>query len=381
MKNVMRWVAFVAIASMLLLFTACGSNDVKDTGKGNTSLSEGSYSGTIGNTSVTLKGAYIVDGIDATIDGGTYKSASSDQVVFLVVNGGSLTIKNATINKTGDGTAYNSDYYNFYGINSAIVVIGKGSSAVVENCKITTNAEGANAVFAADNATIDGSDLTISTDGNSSRGLYATYGATITAQNVDITTQGAHCADLATDRGGGTVTVTGTNYLEANGEGSPCVYSTGEINVTGATGKSMESQTVVIEGKNSTSLKNCKLTSYGGDGIMLYQSMSGDAPDANATNTVSTLTLTDSTIIYQGTGPLLYVTNTVFAHNKTTTLISAAIGRWGSSGSNGGILTFNGDSLTLSGHVTADSISAITMNLKSGATLDGTTSGAVTVNK
>lgn len=414
MKNYKILTIISLLATLTFIFTACGSTNTKETtattasttklasktttassisataSKDSTALSSGSYTGTIGNTKVTLKSVYIVDGINATINGGTYNCSSSDQVVFLVVNGGSLTIKNATINKTGNGTAYNSDYYNFYGVNSAIVVIGKNSSATIQNCKITTNAEGANAVFASDSGKITASNLSISTQSNSSRGLYATYGAAITAENVNIVTQGAHCADLATDRGGGTVTVTGTNYLEANGDGSPCVYSTGEINVTGATGSSKISETVVIEGKNSVTLNDCELTSSGGNGIMLYQSMSGDAADSNAASSVSTLTLKNSKIIYEGTGALLYVTNTktvvnstntTFTYKNTDTLINAATGRWGTSGSNGGTLTFNANSQTLSGKVTADSISSVTLNLKTKSTLTGTTSGSVTVNK
>ena len=284
--------------------------------------------------------------------------------------------------------AESSDDYNFYGLNSAIVCVGEDSTVNIEHCTVDTDAEGANAVFATDSGSIAVSNLEINTLQNSSRGLYATYGGTITADTVSIITQGAHCAPLATDRGGGTVTVTGTdNYLEAHGDGSPCIYSTGSISVEGATGSSEQSQALVIEGKNQVSLKNCSFTSTGNDGIMLYQSMSGDAADKDAAASVSSLTMEDTTIDYQGDGPLLYVTNTTTEvsisgctfKNAGSQFVSAATGRWGSDGSNGGSLTLTIDGQSVDGEIAADSISSVLVKLANGGTFDGTTSGDVTV--
>lgn len=362
----------------------------------NTELSAGTWTGQIGDKTVTLNGAYIVDGIDAVIEGGTWTSEEADQTVFLVVNGGSLTIKDAAVVKTGGGESGSadaggggSDDYNFYGLNSAIVCVGEDSTVNIEHCTVDTDAEGANAVFATDSSNITVSNLEINTLQNSSRGLYATYGGTITAETVSIITQGAHCAPLATDRGGGTVTVTGTdNYLEAHGDGSPCIYSTGSISVEGATGSSEQAQTLVIEGKNQVSLKDCYLTSSSeNDGIMLYQSMSGDAADKDASSSVSTLTMEDTTIDYQGDGPLLYVTNTTTEvsisgctfKNAGSQFVSAATGRWGSDGSNGGSLTLTIDGQSVDGEIAADSISSVLVKLVNGGTFDGTTSGDVTV--
>ena len=51
---------------------------------------------------------------------------------------------------------------------------------------------------------------------------------------------------MATDRGNGTVNVTGTNTLTVAGDGSPCIYSTGDISVSGATAGSSSSATVAL---------------------------------------------------------------------------------------------------------------------------------------
>ena len=92
----------------------------------NTELSTGSVTTSIDGKNITYNGAYVVDGIEATISSGTYESSTDDQVVFLVINGGSLVIDgDVTINKTGsENFQGRGDNYSFYGTNSAIVVVG-----------------------------------------------------------------------------------------------------------------------------------------------------------------------------------------------------------------------------------------------------------------
>lgn len=361
----------------------------------NTTLSSGSATVTIGNKSIDLSGAYIIDGVDAEITGGTYTSSESDQNVFLVINGGSLKISNAEIVKTGNASTNDSkrssdvsDDYNFYGINSVILVVGEDSSAEITDCTITSDCSGANAVFATASGEANVSNVQISTTGNSSRGVYATYEGVINADHVDITTSGAHCAPIATDRGGGYVTVTNSK-VQCSGDGSPCIYSTGEIKVENVVGTATGAQAAVIEGKNSITMTDCDFTVSGGNnGVMLYQSMSGDAADKDATASTSTLTMSGTTIRNNTDGAMFYITNTtsVVELNGGNTLesangqlVNAATGRWGSDGSNGGNLSLNimGDSISDS--VTADDISSVAVNVLDGGEFTGETSGEVMV--
>jgi hypothetical protein len=361
----------------------------------NSVLSSGSATVTIGNKSIDLSGAYIIDGVDAEITGGTYTSSESDQNVFLIINGGSLKISNAEIVKTGDASTNDSkrssdvsDDYNFYGINSVILVVGEDSSAEITDCTITSDCSGANAVFATASGEANVSNVQISTTGNSSRGVYATYEGVINADHVDITTSGAHCAPIATDRGGGYVTVTNSK-VQCSGDGSPCIYSTGEIKVENVVGTATGAQAAVIEGKNSITMTDCDFTVSGGNnGVMLYQSMSGDAADKDATASTSTLTMSGTTIRNNTDGAMFYITNTtsVVELNGGNTLesangqlVNAATGRWGSDGSNGGNLSLNimGDSISDS--VTADDISSVAVNVLDGGEFTGETSGEVMV--
>ena len=376
---------------------SAGVSDIQilEAGADNTALSSGSATVTIGKKSIDLSGAYIIDGIDAEITGGTYTSSESDQNVFLVINGGSLKISNAEIVKTGDASTNDSkrssdvsDDYNFYGINSVILVVGEDSSAEITDCTITSDCSGANAVFATASGEANVSNVQISTTGNSSRGVYATYEGVINADHIDITTSGAHCAPIATDRGGGYVTVTNST-VQCSGDGSPCIYSTGEIKVEHGVGTATGAQAAVIEGKNSITMTGCDFTVSGGNnGVMLYQSMSGDAADKDATASTSTLTMSGTIIRNNTDGAMFYITNTtsVIELNGGNTLesangqlVNAATGRWGSDGSNGGNLSLNITGDSISDSVTADDISSVAINVLDGGEFTGETSGEVMV--
>ena len=132
--------------------------------------------------SVTISAAYLIDGVTVNITEGNYASASStaDQVVFLVINGGKLNITGTSgsyvgIYKSGSAASNGQvgDDYNFYGINSGIVVAGSSSSATIKYANIETAASGSNAVVATSSGNVDISNSTIKTSGSAgSRGLH-----------------------------------------------------------------------------------------------------------------------------------------------------------------------------------------------------------------
>ncbi len=376
--------------------SSAGVSDIKiiETASGE-SLSSGSTTVTIGSKRIDVSGAYVIDGKSVELTGGTYTSSDTDRNVFLVINGGSLKISNAKIVKTGDASKSDSkrssdvsDDYNFYGINSVILVVGEESSAQISDCIITSDCSGANAVFSTAGSNVNVNNVQITTTGNSSRGVYATYDGTINADHVDITTSGVHCAPIATDRGGGHVTVTNSK-VQCSGDGSPCIYSTGEIKVENVVGVSTGAQAAVIEGKNSITMTKCDFTVSGGNnGVMLYQSMSGDASDKDATANCSTLTMTGTTIRNSTDGAMFYITNTTSVINleggntlecKNGKLVDAAAGRWGKDGSNGGNLSLNIKDDKISDSVTADDISSVAVNVLDGGEFKGETSGEVMV--
>lgn len=320
---------------------------------------------------------------------GSYTSKKSDQSVVLVKNSGTLTLNNAVLNKLS-GDSSNTENSEFYGINAGLLVTAK-STANITNAKITTSAKGSNAVFATGtNAKINISDSTITTSGSgSSRGLDATYGGTINADNVTVSTSGNSCASLATDRGEGTVTAKNST-LSTKGTESPVIYSTGKISISNTTGIASGSQMVVIEGKNSATVTNSKLTANGqgnrnnvdNSGIMIYQSMSGDASTGTGTFTAknSSLSVSKNSSYYKKS-PMFFVTNTDAVINLTNTKLSygsntllsvKGTSEWGQSGSNGGTVKLNASSQTLTGNINLDKLSTLTIKLSNSSTYIGT---------
>lgn len=347
-------------------------------------ISSGTATITFSGTSKTLSAAYLIDGTTVEITSGEYASASdsSDQVVFLVVNGGSLKItgtESSPVSITKSGSAASNgqvgDDYNFYGINSGIVVSGSTSSATIEYATISTAANGSNAVVSTNGATVTIKNSTITTTGSAgSRGLHATYDGIINADNVSITTQGASCASLATDRGGGTITATNMT-LETNSAGSPLVYSTGTISVSNSKGTANAAQMVVVEGGSTANLASCEFSCTGNGnrtgtsdsnsdshkvdagGIFIYQSMSGDSSSGTDyfTATDSTLTVTTNGV------PMIYCTNitasitlsgNAFMQGSTDDyfLIAEATDQWGTTGSNGATVTVTATNQNLSNY-------------------------------
>lgn len=298
----------------------------------------------------------------------------------MVQNGGSATIDGATVTKEG-GDSSNTENSEFYGVNSGILVT-ENSTATIKNATISTDAKGSNAVFSTGtDSKIYISDSTITTTGSSSsRGLDATYGGYIEADDVDITTQGGSCATLATDRGEGTV-IAKNSKLETNGTGSPVIYSTGDISIENTQGVANGSQMVVIEGKNSATVTNSTLTASGtgnrGEtdqaGIMIYQSMSGDAGEGTGTFTAKNSNLSvQSDSKYYESAPMFFVTNTdavinlsncKLSYGSNTLLSSKGTSEWGKEGSNGGNVTLNAENQELNGNIEIDNISTLNMNL------------------
>ena len=334
-------------------------------------------------------GAIAADGEDISSDGESFTATEADQNAALVQNGGTLTLENALLQKSGDDT--DGDRCNFYGVNSILTAVGEGSSATVSNSSLTATSAGSNGIFATDGATVTVSDTSIDTTADNSRGLDATHGGVITADNVNITTAGDHCAGIATDRGGGTITAVDST-VSTQGSGSPILYSTGDIEVENLTGTASGSQIAGMEGLNTICIENSTLTSSItgktasdpiANGIIIYQSTSGDAEAT--TGSTATFTAKNSTLSSAiQSGSMFYLTNTsanitlqnteLDFDSSQATLITACgndSNNWGQAGSNGAAVKVKAINQTLEGDIVADTISSINLTLTKGSTWTG----------
>ncbi|PWG66033.1 adhesin [Bifidobacterium callitrichidarum] len=346
----------------------------------------------------TYSGALTADGKKVSSDGETTEATESDQNVALAENGGTLTLTNATLNKSGDSD--NADNNNFYGTNSVSLTVGEDSKTIISDSSLNASSSGSNGIFATDSGTVLANNVKITTTSDNSRALDATYGGTILASAVTASTQGDHSATIATDRGGGSISATDST-LSTAGSGSPLLYSTGDVQVSGVTGTSTGSQIAGMEGLNTILIKDSKLTSTITDktasdpianGVIIYQSTSGDAE--STTGEHATFQAADSTLKSSiQSGSMFYFTNTtadVVLSNTTldfdsskAALITAAgndSNNWGQAGSNGATVVFTGRNQTLKGAVSADTISSVTLNLLEGSTWTGTASIAENAN-
>nr|WP_320146992.1 hypothetical protein [uncultured Anaeromusa sp.] len=319
----------------------------------------------------SFKGAYMLDGGKGELTGKFISANESDENTILIKNGAQLLLEKGRLNKTGNTTS--EDGSNFNGQNAAFLAASH-SIAQIYDSEIQSDSEGANAIFATgDKTKVIVRNVKIHTKANSSRGLDATYNGTIIADDVYIITEGVHCAPLATDRGEGTIVVTKA-VLSASGEGSPCVYSTGNITVSDSVGSAAGSECAVVEGKNSITLNTTSLTGSAKNGVMLYQSFSGDANTG-----IARFRAKDSSLTSKAAGAMFYITNTQAEATLENTnlnfpsgvLVEVTSDRWGKTGANGGNFTFTGIKQNFAGDILANSLSAVTINLTQNTRLDG----------
>lgn len=289
---------------------------------------------------------------------------------------------NIAVVKTGDSAQ--NDEADFYGDNSAIFAANKAALDLRELI-VDTDGKHANAVFSYGEGTeVTIADSVIETKGDMSGGLMTTGGATMTAQNLRVTMHGNSSAAIRSDRGGGTVNVTGGIYT-TNGRGSPAIYSTADITVNKAQLESTSSQGVVIEGKNSVTLKDVVLIADNNtqnsdksnyyQAVMIYQSMSGDAAEGQGEFSMSGGSLTNAK------GDIFFVNNTIASitlegveisnNDKDGVFLRAVAAGWGVEGSNGGQLDLHTSKQRIDGNLLVDEVSNLNLYLGEGSTLSG----------
>ena len=320
---------------------------------------------------------------DDVQDGVTYTSTGTDENSIHVYDGADVTLTNAAISRdSADSTG--GDNSSFYGVGAAALVTD--GTLKISDSSITTDAKGGAGVFAYGDGTAYVSDTTITTRQDTSGGIHVAGGGTLYAWDLNVDTSGESSAAIRSDRGSGTMVVDGGSYT-SNGTGSPAIYSTADITVNHATLTANGSEALCIEGLNTIRLFDCDLTGNMPTNaqndcdwnVILYQSMSGDSEQGNATFEMVGGSLTAKN------GGMFYTTNTesTFLLNgvditpadendfflKCTGNANAR--GWGQSGANGADCNFTARNQTMEGDVVWDSISQLDFYILDGSTLTG----------
>ena len=304
-------------------------------------------------------------------------STNSDQSAVYITK--TISITNSQITKES-GKASKREDSEFYGVNAAVLV--QGGKLTMTGGNIITKSEMANALVATNNGEVTITKTYITSTGTSAaRGLHSTYGGKITASEVHITTNGGSCASLATDRGEGSVSCENC-VLNTNGAGSPLIYSTGNIEVKRSEGTASKAQAVVVEGKNTakvTEISSLKCTAAPNRGnidqcgVMIYQSMSGDASTGtgNFECSDSYIEILEKSEYYK-TAPMFFITNTNaniilsncgFRFGSEKFLSLKGTSEWGRQGSNGGDATLTLTNEIIYGDFEVDGISTLTIKM------------------
>lgn len=325
---------------------------------------------------------------DGSYTNETYTSTGDDENA-LRVDGAEATLDGITVSKDG-GSSSNAENGDFYGVNAALLATN-GATVTVKNATVTSDAQNGNGIFSyGSGTTVNVSDTKITTTKDNSGGIQTTGGATTNASNLTVSTAGNSSAAIRSDRGGGTVNVDGGTYI-SSGYNSPAVYSTADITVKNAKLTANNSEALVIEGKNSITLENCKVTGNMSDtkgssssenvhNVMIYQSMSGDAEVGT-----SEFSMTGGTLTAKN-GDMFYITNTNCELNLTGVTLknadsdaylmkvsgNSASHGWGTAGANGGNVNFTASKQTLKGDIVVDTISTLNMKLTDNSTFTGT---------
>lgn len=303
---------------------------------------------------------------------GTLTSTKVDENA-VQVTGGTLQLVQANIKKIS-GDSKDSDGSSFYGTNSAVYVSGSGSIINMDGGSVTTDAIGSNALFAYNGGTLNVSNVSVHNTKSLSRGIHATGGGIINARNLNIVTEGRNSSVVATDRGGGTISVYGGSYI-CTGEDCAVLYSTGHITANQISGESRQGEICVIEGDNSVTINNSDMTS--GDsrwGMMILQSGSGDSEGYNGKITVnhSRLKLTDSKaplceVPTNITGTLIL--NDADLHVPSKILMRVEYyNRWHTKGGTGNLILSTDSCKVYEGTVVKDNYGHVNVTVRKGVT-------------
>lgn len=329
-----------------------------------------------------------------TLSDKTYDASKKDVSAITIDNGATVILNKLTVTKSA-GDSSNIDNSNMHGLNAAIIV-KDNSTLTMNDGEITTNAKGANAIFATgNNVKAIVKNVKISTASDSSCPLDVTSGSTIEANNVTMATSGTDAPAIRANNGGGNITVANSD-ITTNGFSSPIILSSGNVTMTKSKAKAISASLAVIDGNHTITLYDSDLTGYAygkattgvdNTGIMLYRSNSSNTSDGYSvfSATDSNLAIDKASISYK-IAPMFFVTNAKTIINLTNTVLTFGSNillnvagndnKWGTKGSNGGDATLNATSQTLVGDIKTDNISSTTLNLK-----ESTLKGSINASK
>jgi len=316
---------------------------------------------------------YLQQGGQRTLSGQAYSTDRTDTSAVVVIGAGALAMEGVTVRTGGSSTSTDASF--LYGLDAAVLALS-GSTIRMTGGSISTKGSGASGAFAnGDGSLVALEGLAVDCAGPYARAAMAARGGKLRLRDVVLRAAGEDGAAVATGMGGGTVDMEGGSLL-ADGLGSPGIVSMGDVYVDGAKVRATRAEAVVIDGAGSVALRGTDLSSArdGRWGVLIHRSTS------DGTEAEGRFSMTGGSLRLEAAdGPLFRVANAsadislsgVGLSVGSGTLLRAAAGTWGRSGANGGSAVVHASGQSLRGDFTADGLSALSLTLIEGSSLEG----------
>lgn len=194
----------------------------------------------------------IIDGSEESLMNETIESTQPNHSVICNQNGGTVTLDQNTLVKSGD--SINTD-----GTNSIVYTTGSSFTKIGQS-DLQSTSKGSSGIVANEKAMVYANDSTIMTSNDSSNGLEAVSSGQIIANQMDITTQGNQSAAVNVKQNDGSISLT-NSILSTDGNDAPLLHANGTIEADNVSGNASHSKIAEVEGGQHLSIYNSQLSS------------------------------------------------------------------------------------------------------------------------
>lgn len=194
----------------------------------------------------------IIDGSEESLMNETIESTQPNHSVICNQNGGTVTLDQNTLVKSGD--SINTD-----GTNSIVYTTGSSFTKIAQS-DLQSTSKGSSGIAASEKAMVYANDSSILTSNDSANGLEAVSSGQIIANKMDITTQGNQSAAVNVKQNDGSISLT-NSILSTDGNDAPLLHANGTIEADNVSGNASHSKIAEVEGGQHLFIYNSQLSS------------------------------------------------------------------------------------------------------------------------
>lgn len=277
-----------------------------------------------------------------------------------------VTLKNPTIKKSG---GKNNDVSKMFGVNSGILVTDKSSLNLIGG-KIETDGEQANALYCYHDSNVIAKESSIKTLKPNSNGLMINGDGKISGTNLDVKTLGSFSSAIMTIGNDGNIILNKGNYT-TSGISSPVINTSSNVEVSNALLKASRSGAIELVNKGSISLNKVVLESYDltpsrnyvHKNIFIYQEGEKNSEQSTFKAKKTTITTNQGSVFFvtNANTKIDLIENTF--DTKTKDFLKILSDKYGNKDNNGGTVSLNMRKQKVTGDITVDKLSTLSMDL------------------